>query len=87
MVLQHAHVVSILICVITVGEGSSRLCILLGGFPFSLFDIFSRQEGVQELDVLFVVHLLRWFFYLLGPGSIHFVPCISPFFGALFFYD
>jgi hypothetical protein len=48
---------------------------------------FSQQEGVQEFDVPFVVHLLRWFFCLFGHGSFHFVPCMPPFLGALVFYD
>jgi hypothetical protein len=39
MVLQHAHVISILRCVVTGGEGSFRLSILLGGLPLSLFDM------------------------------------------------
>ncbi len=68
---------------IAVGEGSSRLGVLSGGPPFSLFDIFSRQKGVRELDVPFVVHLLKWFFCLLGSGSFHFVPCIAPLLGSL----
>jgi len=42
---------------------------------------FSREEGVWELDVPLVVHLLRWFICLLGRGSFHFVPCIPPSFG------
>jgi hypothetical protein len=48
---------------------------------------FSQHEGVWEFDVPFVVHLLRWFFCFLGRGSFHFVPCITPFLGALVFYD
>jgi len=39
MVLHHAQIVFILKCVVVGGEGSSRLGILLKGFPFSLFDM------------------------------------------------
>jgi hypothetical protein len=46
MALQHAQVVFILKLVIVVGEGSSRLNILLGAPPLSLFDIlFTAEEG------------------------------------------
>jgi hypothetical protein len=38
MVLQHA--IFILKCVVAVGEGSSKLCVLSGSPPFSLLDIF-----------------------------------------------
>ncbi len=70
--------------VAVVGEGSFRLCVLSGGPPLSLFDIcFLRQQGVQQLDVPLVFHPLGWFFCLLGCGSFHFVPFISPFLGAL----
>jgi hypothetical protein len=37
--LQCAHVVSILICVVAIVEGSSRLGIISGGPPLSLFDM------------------------------------------------
>jgi len=39
MVLQHAPVISILRCVVTGGEGSFKLGILLGGLPIFLFDM------------------------------------------------
>jgi hypothetical protein len=39
--------------------------------PFSCLICFSSQDGVWELDVSFVVHLLRWFFCLLGRGSLY----------------
>jgi len=39
MVLQCAHAVSILKCVVAIGEGSSRLGILSGGPPLSLLDM------------------------------------------------
>ncbi len=70
-------------------EGSSRLGVLSGGPPFSLFVMLLKQpKGVWELDVPFVVCPLRWFFRLLGHESFHFVPCIPPFFWVLWFiYD
>ncbi len=44
--LQHVQVVSILKCVVVVVEGSSRLYILLGTPPLSLFDmLFATREG------------------------------------------
>jgi hypothetical protein len=51
--------------------------------PFPYLICFSQQEGVWELDVLFMVCLLKWFFCLLGRGSFHFVLCTHPFLGAL----
>jgi hypothetical protein len=45
MALQCAYVISILRCVVIVGEGSSRLSILLRGPPFSLFDMFFVARG------------------------------------------
>jgi len=40
MVLQHAHAMFILRCVVTRGEGFFKIGILLGGLPLSLFDMF-----------------------------------------------
>jgi len=51
--------------------------------PFPYLICFLRQQGVQQLDVPLVFHPLGWFFCLLGCGSFHFVPFISPFLGAL----
>ncbi len=76
---------------IVIVEGSSRLGVLSRGPPLLLLDmlLMTRQEGVWELDVPFVVHPFRWFFCLLGRGSFRFVPCIPPFFGCfdLFMID
>jgi hypothetical protein len=79
VVLQYVQLVFILKRVVTIGKGSSKLGILTRGTPFPCLICFSRQEGVQKLDVPFVVCLLWWFFCLLGHGSFHFVLCI-PFF-------
>jgi hypothetical protein len=46
MVLRHAHVVFILRCVVTIGEGFSRLGILSRSPPLSLFDMLLAQEKV-----------------------------------------
>jgi hypothetical protein len=43
--LQYAHVISILKCVVIIGEGSSKLGILLGGPPLSLFDMLFATRG------------------------------------------
>jgi hypothetical protein len=43
--LQHAHVFSILKHVVAIGEVSSRLGILLGGPPLSLFDMLLTKGG------------------------------------------
>jgi hypothetical protein len=40
MASHRAHVISILRCAIIVGEGSSRLGVLLRGLPLLLFDMF-----------------------------------------------
>ncbi len=53
--------------------------------PFAYLICFSWQEGIQELDVPFEVHLLRWFFCLLGRRSCPFVLYIPPFLGALIY--
>jgi hypothetical protein len=45
MVLQHAHAVFILKCVIVVGEGFFRLGVLSRGPPLSLFDMFLTIGG------------------------------------------
>jgi hypothetical protein len=45
MVLQHAQAISILKCVIEVGEGSSRLGVLLGGLALSFCDMFFTTRG------------------------------------------
>ncbi len=45
MVLQCAHVISILKCVVAIGEGSSRLSILSGGPSLSLFDMLLATRG------------------------------------------
>ncbi len=45
MVLHHAQIVFILKCVVVGGEGSSRLGVLLKGFPFSLFDMLLTTKG------------------------------------------
>jgi hypothetical protein len=76
-------VISILRCAIAIGEGSSRLGVLLTCSPLFLFDMFFMIGLVQELDVPFMVCTLEWFFCLLGRMSFHFVPCIPPFLGAL----
>jgi hypothetical protein len=48
MVLQHAHVVFILKCVIIVDEGFSRLSIILKGPPLLLFDmLFATRGGLR----------------------------------------
>jgi len=47
---------------IAIGESSSRLCICSRGPPLSYLICFLWLDGVCELDVPFVVHLLRWFF-------------------------
>jgi hypothetical protein len=65
MTLHHAHVISILRCVVVIGEGSSRQGILSGGPPLSLFDMLLATRRGWELDIPFVVHLLRWFFVFL----------------------
>ncbi len=57
---------SILNHVVTIGESSYRLGVLLKVLPFPYLICFLGQERVQELDVLLVVHPLRWFFGLLG---------------------
>ncbi len=69
--------VSILKHVIVLNEGFSRLNILLGSLPHSLFDNFLQKKGFRELDVPFVVCLLRWFLCLLGHGFFLFVLCIN----------
>jgi hypothetical protein len=58
MVLQCAHVVSILKCVVAIGEGFYKLGILSGGPPLSLFDMLLRTRGAWELDVPLVVFFL-----------------------------
>jgi len=46
--LQCAQAVSILKCVVVVGDGYSRLGVLLSGPPFSLFDMFLvTQKGLR----------------------------------------
>ncbi len=65
-----------------ISEGLSKLGILLGSPPISLFDILlTTREG---LGTRFSP---RWFVYLLRCGSFHFVYYIPPFLGALVFYD
>jgi hypothetical protein len=81
--LQHAHVISILRCVVAIDEGSFRLGILSRVPPLSLFDMLIKTRGHSGLDIPFVVRPLRWSFHLLGHGSFHFVPCIPPFVSAL----
>jgi hypothetical protein len=51
MALQRAHVISILKRAIIISESFSRLSILLGALPLSLFDILLATRGVHELDV------------------------------------
>jgi len=85
--INHHQSIKILRCVVAIGEGFSRLGLLSGGPPLSFFICFSWQEGVWELDVPFVVCLLRWFFYLFGHGSFHFVLCIPLFWVLWFIYD
>jgi len=46
--LQHAQVASILRRVVIIGEGSSRLGVLLGGSPISLFDMLLISGGVSK---------------------------------------
>ncbi len=69
--------------VVAVGEGLSRLGILSGGPPLSLFDMLFATEGVQELDVPLVVCPLWWFICLVGHGSFSFCSLFCPFGGAL----
>jgi hypothetical protein len=45
--LQCAKAVSILKCVVEVGEGSSKLGILSGGLPLSLFDMLIVRREVS----------------------------------------
>jgi hypothetical protein len=45
MVLQRARVISILKCVVAIGEGSSRLGILSGDPSLSLFDMLLVTKG------------------------------------------
>jgi len=78
MTLQHGQAISILQCVVAVGEGSTRLSVLLGGPSFYYWICFLQPEGVWELDVLFLVFPLfwvLWFFY-------DWVPCIPSFSGC-----
>ncbi len=67
------------------GRGvSARLGTFQELLPFPYLICFLQQEGVQELDVSFVVRPSRWFFCLLGCGSFHFVPFVYPFCWVLF---
>jgi hypothetical protein len=68
---------------------SSLVVKILLCLPFPFLICFLQGEGVWELDVARVIHLLGSFFCLLGCGSFHFVLCISLFFfGVLWFiYD
>ncbi len=45
MALQHAKAISILKCAIAIGEGYSKLGVLSGGPPLSLFDMLLVIEG------------------------------------------
>ncbi len=65
---------------LAVSEGSSRLGVLSGGPPLSLFVMLLVTKVGLGTYVPFVVRPLRWFFCLLGHESFHFVPCIPPFF-------
>ncbi len=89
MALQRAKVISILKCAIAIGEGYSKLGVLSGVPPLCLSDMLLVIEGGWELDVPFMVHLLRVFFCLLGHGSFHFVLCFPFFFFFVlwFIYD
>ncbi len=74
---------------LAVSEGSSRLGVLSGGPPLSLFVMFLVIKVGLGTYVPLVVRPLRWFFCLLGHESFHFVPCIPPFFFWVlwFIYD
>jgi hypothetical protein len=51
MALQRAHRISILKRAFVIGEGSSRLSVLSGVLPLSLFHMLLATRGVQELGV------------------------------------
>ncbi len=67
--------------VVAVGEGLSRLGLLAGGPPLSLFDmLLATGGGVRELDVPLWFALLGGSFVFLDMGpSILFL--VFPFFG------
>ncbi len=69
-------------CVVAVGEGSSRLGILLGSSPHSLFDIFfCERRGFKKLmfPLWFALQGGSFVFLDVGP-SISFL--VSPLGGA-----
>jgi hypothetical protein len=49
MTLQHAQAISILQCVVAVGEGSTRLGVLLGGPSFYYWIWFLQPEGFGNM--------------------------------------
>jgi hypothetical protein len=77
-ILKHAIVV--------IGESFSRLSVLSGGPPISLFDmLLATKRGFVEHDVPFVVYLLRWFLLFCKTCVLPFCSlyCIPPsFFGS-----
>ncbi len=74
--------ISILRRVIGIGESSSRLGVLLGGSPLSLFDMLLTTWGGSGTWCSFC-GLHSWVVLcLLGPMFFNFVPCISPFLGC-----
>jgi hypothetical protein len=86
MDLKCGQTIYILKRAIVICEGLSKLCVLSKGPPFSLFDVFLQPKKVQEFDAPLVVCPLRWFICLFGHGCFHFVPCVTPFLGALVFF-
>jgi hypothetical protein len=45
MALQHVQAISILRCVVIIGEGSFRLSVFLGSLPLSLFHMLLATKG------------------------------------------
>ncbi len=58
MAIQHVQVISILTCVVAIGEGSSKLDVISRGPPLSLFDMFLAIGRGSKTNVPLVVCLL-----------------------------
>ncbi len=92
MVLQCAHVISILKCVVAIGEGSSRLGILSGDPPLSLFGnlmfplwfsflggyFVFLDVGPSILFLVFPLIRVLWFIYDWQGFIIINIPFIIP---------
>ncbi len=83
MALQHAQTISILKCVVAIGEDFYKLGGLSRVLSFPYLICLLQEKKVGKPNVPIMVHLFRWFFCFLEHGSFHFVPCIPPFFGVV----